>query len=92
MMKVPEGLPVDLEVRDLAPLGDDSVVSLVLGDRDVAPDDVADRVELLGALSLDLFELFLSRLNLFFHCVGLGLLLLALVSALRLLHLLCYSL
>lgn len=92
MMKVSEGLAVDLEVGYLAPLVDDNVVGLVLGDGHVAPHEVADGVELLGALGFDLLELLLGLFDPLLDRIGLRFLLLALVRALRLLHLLRYRL
>jgi hypothetical protein len=88
MMKVTEGLAVDLEAGGLSPRGDDLVISLVLGNGDILEHQVADGIQLLGALTLDLFELLLSKFNFLLDSVGLCLLLLALVLSLGLLHLL----
>lgn len=92
MMKVSESLAVDLEVGYLAPLVDNNVVGLVLGDGHVAPHEVADGIELLGALGLDLLKLLLGLFDPLLNLIGLRLLLLALVRALRLLHLLRHGL
>lgn len=92
MMKVSESLAVDLEVGYLAPLVDDNIVGLILGDGHVAPHEVADGIELLGALGLDLLKLLLGLFDPLLDRIGLRLLLLALVRALRLLHLLRHRL
>jgi hypothetical protein len=88
MMKVAECLAVDLETGGLPPRSDDLVVRLVLGNGHIFEHQVADRIQLLGALTLDLFELLLSKFNFLLDSVGLCLLLLALVLSLGLLHLL----
>ena len=92
MMKVSEGLAVDFEVGYLAPLVDDNVVGLILGDGHVAPHEVADGIELLGALGLDLLKLLLGLFDPLLDRIRLRLLLLALVRALRLFHLLRHRL
>lgn len=92
MMKVTEGLAVDLEAGWLAPRGHDLVVRLILGNGHILEHQVADGIQLFCALTLDLFELLLSKFNFLLDSVGLCLLLLALVLSLGLLHLLGNSL
>jgi len=92
MMKVTESLAVDLEAGGLAPRGDDLVVCLVLGNGHILEHQVADGIQLLGAFTLYLFELLLSKFNFLLNSVCLCLLLLALVLSLGLLHLLGNSL
>ena len=76
MVQLSEGLAVDCELWDLAPLRDHCVVGLVLGDRHVEVHDVADQSELLGPEAGDLVELLLGGLDPLLDLVGLGLLLL----------------
>ena len=42
MMKMTEGLAIDLKLRWLAPLGNDLVVGLILGDGNIFIDQVTD--------------------------------------------------
>ena len=92
MMQMTKSFSINLEIRGFTPLGDDLIVCLILGNGHILVDQVADGIQLLGALTLDLLELLLSKFNFLLDSVGLCLLLLALVLSLGLLHLLGNSL